>query len=45
MVVKLQRDADNLKPALDQQSRGHGRVDPAGHRDDHPMAGGVARQI
>ena len=45
MVVELQRNADDFKPALDQQGRGHRRVDPAGHRDDHPVAGRVARQI
>jgi hypothetical protein len=45
MVVELQRYADNFKPALDEQRRSHRRVDPAGHRDDHPVAGGVARQI
>ena len=45
MVVELQRDADDFKPALDQQGRGHRRVDPAGHRDDHSVAGRLARQI
>jgi hypothetical protein len=45
MIVKLQSNADNFEPALDQQGRGYRRVDPAGHRDDHPVAGGVARQI
>src|SRR5438270_8913289 len=39
VVVELQSNPDDFKPALDQQGRGHRRVDPAGHRDDHPVAG------
>src|SRR5205807_4224388 len=45
VVVKLQSNADDVKPALDQQGRSHRRVDPARHRDDHPATRRVPRQI
>ena len=45
MVVKLQGDADHLEPALDQQRGSDRRVDPARHRHDDPVIGGISRQI
>ena len=45
VVVQLQGDADDLEPALDQQGRGHRRVDPARHRDHDAVVGRSAGQV
>src|SRR6516162_10544216 len=45
VVVKLQRDADDLEAPLDQQSRSHRRIDAARHRDDDAVVGGLAGEV
>jgi hypothetical protein len=44
VVVKLQRDADDLEAPLDQQSRSHRRIDPTRHRDDNAVVGGASNE-
>jgi hypothetical protein len=44
VVVKLQRDADDLEALLDQQSRSHRRIDATRHRDDDAVVGGVSSE-
>ena len=45
MVVKLQRDADDLETPLDQQSRGYRRIDAARHRDNDAVVGRVSGEV
>ena len=45
VIVKLQGDADDIKPGTRQQGRGQRRVDPARHRDDNAVVGRVSRQV
>src|SRR5207244_3588308 len=45
MVVKLQGDADDFKAALDQERRGHRRINPARHRDDDAMVSRIAGEV
>ncbi len=45
VVVKLQGDADDVEPGGGEQRRSHRRIDPARHRDDNAVLGGVAREI
>ena len=42
MVVKLQRDADDVVALGLEQRRGHRRIDAAGHGDDDPGLRGRA---
>jgi hypothetical protein len=45
MVVKLQRDADDVIPLCLQQSRHNGGIDAAGHGDDNPRIFGILVDI
>src|SRR6516162_1082369 len=45
VVVELQGDADNLVAVLDQEGRGHRRIDAARHRDNDPVVRRAAWEV